>query len=156
MTLAFDWLAKRAALTPDRTALVDAATGREYTYREFDDRAGRLARFWREEWSLAPGDRVAILGQNSSEYFEALFAAAKAEVVLVPLNWRLAVPELEGIVADSEPGGIVYDGEFADEAATLVPGGPSLGIGQDYEAALASSGPMTMPARPADYTWEFL
>jgi len=165
VALTFDWLGKRAALTPDRTALVDAATGREYTYEEFDDRAGRLARFWRESWGLAPGDRVAILAHNSSEYFEAIYAAAKAGVILVPLNWRLAVPELEGIVSDAEPSGILHDGEFADAAIALLPGvsgGRRMAIGSDpgdgvaYEDALAGGEPLGMPARPIDDTWYIL
>lgn len=166
MSLTFDWLAKRAALSAGKTALVDAATGREYTYREFDDRAGRLARVWREEWGLAPGDRVAILAHNSSEYFEALFAAAKAEVILVPLNWRLAVPELEGIVADAAPRGIVHDAEFADTAGALlggIEGGRRIAYGgavpdgaADYEAALAASAPMEMAPRPDGDTWYIL
>jgi fatty-acyl-CoA synthase len=117
-----DWLAKRAELTPGATALVDAATGREYTYEEFDGRAGRLAGFMLEGWGLSPGDRVAALAHNSTEYFEALFAAAKAGVVLVPLNWRLALPELQGIVADARPAAIIHDGSFADVAEALLGG----------------------------------
>ena len=105
MTLVFDWLAKQAALTPDKTALVDAAPGREFTSREFDDRAGRLARYCPEACGLAPGDRVAIHAHNSTEYFEALLSAAKAELILVPITFRLAVPQQEGNVAASEPGG---------------------------------------------------
>lgn len=165
MPLAFDWLAKRAELTPDKIALVDAATGREYSYRRFDERAGRLARFWRETWGVQPGDRVAILGHNSSEYFEALFAAAKAQVILVPLNWRLAVAELAGIVADSEPVGLVHDAVFAGEAAALLPGirggrrmviGEADGDATAYEQALAGGRPMAMPPRSMDDTWYFL
>ena len=165
MSLAFDWLGKRAELTPDRTALVDAATGREYTYSQFDERAGRLARFWREEWGLATGDRVAVLAHNSSEYFEAIYAAAKARVILVPLNWRLAVPELEGVVADAGPSGILYGEEFAGEAAAIlggIEGGRRMAIGEAgvdvtaYEDALAGMEPMGMPDRPVDDTWYLL
>ena len=44
MSLTFDWLGKQAELNPDKTALVDAATGREFTYRQFDDRGpGQIA-----------------------------------------------------------------------------------------------------------------
>ncbi len=166
MALTFDWLAIRARLSADKTALVDAATGREYTYREFNDRAGRLARVLREKWDLEPGDRVAILAHNSSEYFEALFAAAKAGLILVPLNWRLAIPELEGILADSEPRGIIHDGEFADVAAALmggIEGGRRMAYGGHapdgalhYEEAVATSAPMEMEPRPNDDPWYLL
>ncbi len=166
MALAFDWLAKRAELTPDAVALVDAATGREYTYREFDDRAGRLAGFMLDEWRLSPGDRVAILAHNCSEYFEALFAAAKAGVVLVPLNWRLAIPELEGIVADAAPAALVHDEAFADAAAALLPGiagGSRMAIGHDapagavaLETAITGARNVVMGARPAGDLWYLL
>ena len=44
----YDWLAKQADLRPEITAMVDTATGRRYTYPEFDDRASRFARFLTE------------------------------------------------------------------------------------------------------------
>ena len=41
----FDWLAKQAELRPDKTALVDAATGRRFTYPQFHERAGQTIRW---------------------------------------------------------------------------------------------------------------
>ena len=115
----FDWLAKQADLRPDKTALVDAATGRRFTYPQFHGRAGRFAEFVRREWRLAPGERVALLAPNSSDYFEILWGCAKAEVTLVCLNWRLALPELEFIMRDATPVALVYDPAFADAARAL-------------------------------------
>jgi len=84
----FDWLAKQADIRPDKIALVDATTNRRYTYTEFHLRASRLAEFLRDEWRVQPGERVALLAQNSSDYFEILWGCAKAGVILVCLNWR--------------------------------------------------------------------
>ena len=50
---------------------------------------------------LSAGDRVAILGENSADHSLLLFAAGQLGIVLVPLNFRLAVDELEYIVADA-------------------------------------------------------
>jgi fatty-acyl-CoA synthase len=164
----FDWLAKQADLRPDKTALVDAATGRRFTYPQFHDRAGRFAEFVRREWRLAPGERIALLAPNSSDYFEILWGCAKAEVILVCLNWRLALPELEFIGRDATPVALVYDPAFADAARALA---ERLGIDRlmalepqpppavvAYEAALASSSgrPVVMRPRDLDETWHIL
>ena len=50
---------------------------------------------------LSIGDRVAILGENSADHIMLLFAAGQLGIVLVPLNFRLAVDELEYIVEDA-------------------------------------------------------
>jgi fatty-acyl-CoA synthase len=166
MSLAFDWLAKRAELTPEAIALVDTATGREFSYGEFDARAGRLARHFRDDWGVAPGDRIAFLGHNSSDVFDLLFAAAKAGAILVPLNWRLAVPELEGILDDGEPIALVHDGSFVAEADALmdrIPGsrrmqtGGAAGPGAVAMEDVAGSGDgLVMMSRPLEDPWYLL
>ena len=49
---------------------------------------------------LGVGDRVAVLSKNSIEYVLIYFAASKAGVAVVPLNYRLAVPEWTYILND--------------------------------------------------------
>ena len=46
------------------------------------------------------GERIAYLGKNSDVYFELLLGAMKANVVMAPVNWRLAGPEIAFIVED--------------------------------------------------------
>ncbi len=164
----FDWLAKQAELRPEKTALIDAATGRRFTYPEFHLRASRFAEFVRAEWRLQPGDRVALLAQNSSDYFEILWGCAKAGVTLVCLNWRLAVPELDYILRDSTPGALIYDAPFADTAATLkqrlglsrvmtlAPAAPAGEAAYETALAQASGRPVVMPARPLSDVWHIL
>ncbi len=164
----FDWLAKQADLRPDKTALIDAATGRRFTYPQFHDRAGRLAEFVRREWRLASGERVALLAPNSSDYFEILWGCAKAEVILVCLNWRLALPELEFIMRDATPVALVYDPAFAEVARVLaerlgierlmaLEAQPPAGV-VAYEDALASASgwPVVMRPRGLEETWHIL
>ncbi|MCB1054225.1 MAG: AMP-binding protein [Acidobacteria bacterium] len=95
-----DLLGDRARITPDKTALVEVATGRRLAYRELDERARRMARVWVEALELAVGERVAILSHNRTEYLEAFFATAKSGVILVTLGTRLTAPELAGILDD--------------------------------------------------------
>jgi fatty-acyl-CoA synthase len=119
MILASDWIAFHADRTPEKLAMVDQATGRRFTYGEFNDRAARLAAYLRDEWDIKPGDRVAILAKNSTDYFEVQFACIKAGAMLLPLNWRLAAPELLFILNDAAPKGLLYDAEFADRIPGL-------------------------------------
>jgi fatty-acyl-CoA synthase len=118
--LAADWIDFHADRTPDKLAMIDQATGRRLTYAEFNDRAARLAAWLRAAWGAEPGDRLAILAKNSTEYFEFEFACIKLGAFMLPLNWRLAEPELIFILNDSGAKGIVYDAEFADRISPLV------------------------------------
>ncbi len=120
MILAADWIAFHADRTPEKIALVDQATGRHFTYEQFNERSARLAAYLRSAWGVRPGDRVAILGKNSSEYFEVEFACIKLGAMMLPLNWRLAEPELQFILNDAAPIGLIYDGEFADRIPGLL------------------------------------
>ena len=99
----FDWVTKRAILSPNKIALVDLETKREFTYKQFNKRASSFALFLLKNLNIKKGDRIAILAYNSSDYIEVLYACAKAGIILVCLNWRLAVPELEYILENSTP-----------------------------------------------------
>lgn len=111
---AFDWLSSHADRTPDRTALVNTASGVERTYETVDERASRFSRVLTDELGIDSGERVAILSRNSPTYIETLYGCAKAEALYVALNWRLAQPELEYIVDDADPSVLVYDPTFSD------------------------------------------
>ncbi len=94
---AADLLRARAELTPDRVGLLDVHTGIDYTYRELNDRANRLAN-WLRGLGVEKGDRVSILAQNSIHTVDLLYGLAKIGAILAPLNWRLTARELVYIV----------------------------------------------------------
>ena len=81
-------LAKRAVLNPRLEALVDEAAGRRFTYAELDARADRTAHVLIER-GLRKGDRVAVLLPNCHQFVEVFYGAARAGLVVVPLNWRI-------------------------------------------------------------------
>ncbi|MCP4357413.1 MAG: long-chain fatty acid--CoA ligase [Chloroflexi bacterium] len=166
--LHFDWIKRHAERTPNKLALVDAHTGREFTYGQFNGRVNRLASFLRDEMHIQQGDRVSILAQNSSDYFEALFACSKIGAILNTLNWRLAVPELAYILNDCAPRVLLYEPEFVDAVAALRPQincGAYIVMGSapaegdwGYEAALAMGSPddFSGPRLRYDDTWAIL
>jgi len=77
-----------------------------------------MAHRWSEQ-GLRKGDRVAILAENCVEYVDAFFAAGKSGVVLVPLNTRLAPPELAAVVEDCGARLLLFSTLFATQAEQI-------------------------------------
>ncbi|RYI80730.1 MAG: acid--CoA ligase, partial [Acetobacteraceae bacterium] len=88
-----------AAHTPDAVALrfEDAVI----TYGGLLRHVAAAAQ-WLQEMGIDHGDRVAFLGHNHPSQLVLLLASAQIGALHVPLNWRLAVPELAAILEDSE------------------------------------------------------
>ncbi len=168
----FDWIRRHAERTPEKLALVDANTGRTFTYTQLNERANRFASFLRDTLGIQRGDRVSILAQNSSDYYEIHFGCGKLGAILNTLNWRLAVPELEFILKDCSPRVLVYEPIFAEVVEQLqasinlktriVLGGEAGEAGEGgwtYESALAAGSPanvVTSPALTYDDTWAII
>jgi fatty-acyl-CoA synthase len=115
----YDCIAHHAMRQPHSLAAVDLATGRRHSYRSFDDRVCRVAGSFRSRFGIAPGDRIAVLAPNTTDTFEVQFACGRIGAIFVPLNWRLANPELRAILADCSPAMLIHDPEFADRAQEL-------------------------------------
>ena len=120
MILASDWLAFHADRTPDKVAMIEQCTGQAFTYEQMNDRAMRLATYMRDTWGAQAGDRLAILAKNSVEFFVFQFACIKLGAMMLPLNWRLAEPELVYILNNAEATGLLYDNDFADRVPSLM------------------------------------
>ena len=110
------WISDRARTTPHRVA-IDCG-GVETTYAELDERSDRLAAGLLDV-GLVTGDRVATLTATSPEHVVVFFACAKAGLILMPLNTRLAEPELRFQLDDAEPAVLLRSDEYADAAARL-------------------------------------
>jgi fatty-acyl-CoA synthase len=114
----YDCIAHHALRQPQSVAAIDLATERKHSYRSFNDRIARIAGSFRAR-GIAPRDRVAVFAPNTTDTFEVQFACARIGAIFVPLNWRLAQPELRAILADCTPAMLIYDMEFADRARQL-------------------------------------
>ena len=157
----YDWIAHHSVISPGALAQEDLVSGRRFTYLEMHRRVDALGAFLQREAGVQPGDRVATLCHNSTDNNELMFAAQRTGAIHLPLNWRLAVPELEFILNDAEPRVLVYSAEFAPQVEALrqrcrLPltlrkrdGGDS-----EFEQAIAAGGTMTERARPRlDDVW---
>src|SRR5690606_33473288 len=83
---------------PAKPAVIES--GRTLTWSEVDDRATRLANHFLTE-GLVKGDRILVIARNCIEWPEITFAFAKAGLVTVPVNIRLAPDEMAHIRDDS-------------------------------------------------------
>ncbi len=115
----YDWIAHFGRRTPHKPAVVDLASGREFTYAQFDARISRLAAYLRERLNIKRGDRVAVLALNTTDTLEVQFACGRLGAVFLPLNTRLTVPELQYIVGDAAPALMIHDAELADVATSV-------------------------------------
>ncbi|MGC0398997.1 fatty-acyl-CoA synthase [Streptomyces sp. SAI-126] len=146
------WSARRARKTPHRTALIHGDT--TVTYAELHTRVTRLAHALRAR-GIRRGDRVAYLGPNHPSYLETLFAAGTLGAVFVPLNTRLAGPEIAYQLSDSGARALVYGPSHAGLVAGL-PGSTDVRtyveVGAEYEGLLTESptDPVDEPVTPDD------
>jgi acyl-CoA synthetase (AMP-forming)/AMP-acid ligase II len=90
---------RHAATSPSRIAL--QYESRRTTYAQWDLISNRVANAL-EGAGVPTGARVGYLGKNSDVFFHALFGCAKFGAVLVPINWRLALPEICFILKDAD------------------------------------------------------
>lgn len=143
---------RRAVQTgPNKIATVCA--GRQRTWREFDDRIKRLAGAM-HAMGFKPGDRIGILSLNSDRYLECLFGLSHGGFVFVPINTRLAPPEIVFWLVDSGCAALFVDDAFLPVLPQVRPETPDLRhvihIGEgavppgliDYEAMIAPAAPL--------------
>jgi fatty-acyl-CoA synthase len=112
-----DLIDRNAAFAPDKPAI--HFTGATLTYAAFAERIAVAARALKSQLGIGRGDRVAILSLNHPDYLVLLYACARLGAMLVPLNWRLAVPEQMFILSDASVKALVVEKGFAAIIAPL-------------------------------------
>jgi fatty-acyl-CoA synthase len=109
-------LEHHAMRTPDKAITV--FEGQTTTYAEMAERSAALAGGLREH-GVGPGDVVGLLSYNCPEMLEVVFAANHLGATAMPINWRLAAPEVRYILEHAGAKALVCDDELvalADEA----------------------------------------
>jgi acyl-CoA synthetase (AMP-forming)/AMP-acid ligase II len=123
LTTVHDIIAFHAEERPDHIAMICA--DRRVTYGELHRLSTGTAVAMCQS-GVVPGDRIAYLGKESEQYYEILFACAKAGVVLTPINWRLKPAEIHHILLDSGATLLFADNDFLEVVAELRPALPRL------------------------------
>jgi fatty-acyl-CoA synthase len=102
---------------PQRVA-VAMAQGASVSYAELDERTDRLAGALIQT-GLVPGDRIAAWMEDGVPYVELYIAAAKASLVMVPVNARLRAVEAQQLLLDAEPQALFWTPAVAGELDAL-------------------------------------
>jgi acyl-CoA synthetase (AMP-forming)/AMP-acid ligase II len=115
-----DWIRIQARNVPDGRCFVTEQG--PATFAEVNSRVNRVA------WELArlgvgKGDRVALFATDSPQYIETILACLKLGAVYVPLNYRLALPELQTLLRAADAKVLFFSDRYAGLVRSLdVPG----------------------------------
>ena len=118
-------LAEWASSTPDAPCTVSdahvdsGAVNGGISYKDTLERVSKIAEGLKAN-GLSSGGRVAIVSLNSHRYFESFYAIPWAGGIIVPINIRLAPPEMLAIFRDCEPEFVIVDDAFADTLVTKI------------------------------------
>jgi acyl-CoA synthetase (AMP-forming)/AMP-acid ligase II len=109
-------LTRRALLSPEKEGLV--CEGVRRTFSQLNARANQLANAM-TAIGVKKGDRVAVLAFNEPQYYDLLFGLGKIGAIMVPVNYRLAPPEIQYILSDSGPKVFVFSPECVDTVDSI-------------------------------------
>jgi fatty-acyl-CoA synthase len=110
------WLPAWAEIQPDRPLIT--FEDQHLSWSEFDGRVQRLAAGLRQ-LGVVKGDRIGCLMHNRPEFLELFWATVRLGAIFVPLNVRLAVPELQYVIGDVGPKAVACDDRFAAQVEAL-------------------------------------
>lgn len=139
---------------PEREILVCGE--RHVTFRELDRRANQMAHYFLS-LGLGRGDHIAIYGENSIEWVEAMVACYKIRAVAININYRYVEDELRYLFDNADITAVVFQGDYTARLAAIRNDLPKLrhfivygaNVEQarrelgavEYEAALAGQSP---------------
>jgi len=108
----FDWLKEWAKLSPTAIAIKDGNSGEEWSYQKLFELSQSTATFLQSKFDLKKGDRIAVLSKNHWRYVVLYFALQRLGAILVPINFRLAAPEIDYVLKDSGAKVFIFAREF--------------------------------------------
>ena len=129
-----DPLKRALQIRPNEVAVIDGE--KTFTYAELWERCSRLVGAL-QNLGAVNGDRIAILSNNSHQYFEAYVGIPSGGMVIVPLNTRHALPELIYALEDSGAKILLTDREDIGPLQGIVD--HVIGLNSDYEEILGNA-----------------
>jgi acyl-CoA synthetase (AMP-forming)/AMP-acid ligase II len=113
-----DIITRQARINAKKIGLIDGNTS--LTYKEINERVNRLSNAL-ISLGLKKGEKVAFMANNCHEFAETFFAAAKAGLIIVPVNARFNGPEVTYTLNHSESNAFIYHSEFDEIAKKAKP-----------------------------------
>ncbi|MGI4880020.1 MAG: AMP-binding protein [Janthinobacterium lividum] len=127
-----DFIAHHARVMPNKVVATELVSNRNWTYAEFDRAARRAEWVLKARDGFGTGERVAMLSRNSMAMLIVQLACIRSGAIFVPLNFRLAAPEIAFLVADCRPFLLIHEGAcdalVSDEISC-----PRLRIGEEID-----------------------
>lgn len=96
-------------------------------------------------WGVQPGDRVGTLCLNHDLQLAILFACARLGAIFVPLNFRLAVPELSAIATHAGVRVLFHDAPHAQAAAAVAAAQPEPAARAPIDSLIDRPAPLDTP-----------
>ncbi|MEO9328505.1 acyl-CoA synthetase [Gordonia aurantiaca] len=152
-----------AKSTPDKPAVIRAATGEQLTYRQLDENSTRIANYL-ESLGVKRGDNIAVVSANDLHVFEVYWAALRSGLYVTAVNHHLTAGETNYILGDCNAQVLFAGASVADAVAAsgeipaLTGSGRRIAWGGDIEGfdsydkvlANASAAPRTDQPRGTD------
>ena len=150
-----------ARTVPDSEAIICGSE--RLSWQDYENQAAKLAQVYVDS-GLKPGAKVAIYAYNSSEYLVAQFAAFKARLCPININYRYLETELAHVINNSDSEAIVFQSEFAPRLDIIRDqlgdvklfleindgSGPHLSDAKNYASEIAAAEPMPVIERSGD------
>src|SRR6201996_7382170 len=108
-------VSRAARYYPDQPAL-SLSDGSRITFAQLHERVKSLAGTLTQA-GFVSGDRLALLLPNGPEYIQLVYACSWLGIIVVPINTRLSSPEIDHVLADAAPRGLVRHSAIPSPAA---------------------------------------
>jgi long-chain acyl-CoA synthetase len=145
--------------SPDRVALVEAGSGRRFTWAQLDREVDRVARGLNAA-GLVAGYRVVIAMGNRAEFVTCFLATLRAGLVAVPVNPRSVTGELLRVLADCGARMVVADAGTVGTVRQAVAGLEEALAGADEQLRKRTAVPLVvvvgLPALPGEASYDGL
>jgi len=138
---------RQRQVRPDAVALADE--NRELTWGLLDARTDALAAGLLD-LGACPGDRVVVCSRNRAEVIELYIAAGKAGVIVCPVNPTFPAPEVEHIVRNADPVGVIAEEAVIDRLDPALGAGWRVRLGGAQYEALYETPPRALPPARLD------
>ncbi|QOT75547.1 class I adenylate-forming enzyme family protein [Cupriavidus basilensis] len=119
--------------------------GHTIDYGKLWRRVERVCAHLAGTWGVQPGDRVGTLCLNHDLQLAILFACARLGAIFVPLNFRLAVPELGAIAAHAGIRVLFHDAPHAQAAAAVAAALPEPAARAPIDSLIDRPAPLDTP-----------
>lgn len=110
------WVKRWSVLHPHKTAII--YEDNKTSYLEFHQKVNRAC-CWLQSLGIEKGDRVAVMLSNCPEFLELYLACSRLGALFVPVNYRLAAPELDYTLTNSRPRLFVFGSEYVETVFSL-------------------------------------